>query len=135
MTESEALSPVRKLNAEDITDFFDCGQEELNRFLKRLALPNQAANAAQTYVTCRENRVVGYYSLAVGSVQPEQSTKRTPKGLARHAAPVMILARLAVDRSEQHAGIGRALLEDALFRTAQAANIAGIRALVVHAKN
>jgi len=47
----------------------------------------------------------------------------------------MILARLAVDRSAQRAGIGRALLKDALLRTAQAADIAGIRALVVHAKN
>lgn len=130
-----ALSPVRKLSTEDITDSFDCGQEELNRFLKRFALPNQAANAAQTYVTCRENRVVGYYSLAVGTVQPEQSSKRRLKGLARHPVPVMILARLAVDRSEQRTGIGRALLKDALLRTAQAADIAGIRALVVHAKN
>jgi GNAT superfamily N-acetyltransferase len=130
-----ALSPVRKLGTEDIADSFDCGQEELNRFLKRFALPNQAANAARTYGTCRDNRVVGYYSLAVGSVQPEQSTKRTLKGLARHPVPVMILARLAVDRSEQRTGIGRALLKDALLRTAQAADIAGIRALVVHVKN
>lgn len=135
MSTRGTLSPVHKLSEAAITDSFDCGQEELNRFLKRFALPNQAANAAQTYVACRENRVVGYYSLAVGSVLQEQSPKRTVKGLARHPVPVMILARLAVDRSEQRAGIGRALLKDALLRTAQAADIAGIRALVVHAKN
>ena len=129
------LSPVHKLSATDITDPFDCGQEDLDRFLKRFALPNQAANAAQTYVTCRANRVVGYYSLAVGSVQPEESPKRTLKGLARHPVPVMMLARLAVDRFEQGAGIGKALLKDSLLRTAQAADIAGIRALVVHAKD
>jgi len=63
----EALSPVHKLSADDETDPFDCGRDELNRFLKRFALANQAANAAQTYVTCRARRVVGYYSLAVGS--------------------------------------------------------------------
>ena len=135
MTAGAPLSPVRKLNAQDNADPFDCGQEELDRFLKKFALPNQAANAAQTYVTCRANRVVGYYSLAVGSVQPEESPRRTLKGLARHPVPVMILARLAVDRSEQGAGIGRALLKDGLLRTAQAADIAGIRALVVHAKH
>ena len=135
MTEQGALSAVRKLSAQEITETFECGQEELNRFLKRFALPNQAANAAQTYVTCRHNRVIGYYSLAVGSVQPEESPKRTLKGLAHHPVPVMILARLAVDGSEQRSGIGRALLKDALLRTAQAAGIAGIRALVVHAKN
>lgn len=131
----EPLSPIHKLSAEDITDPFDCAREELNRFLKRFALANQAANAAQTYVTCRGRRVVGYYSLAVGSVQREHSPSRTVKGLAGHPVPVMILARLAVERSEQGSGIGRGLLKDALLRTAQAAEIAGIRALVVHAKD
>jgi GNAT superfamily N-acetyltransferase len=132
---SEALSPVRKLGGEDETDSFECGQDDLNRFLKRFALANQAANAAQTYVTCRANRVVGYYSLAVGSVRREDSPTRAIKGMARHPVPVMILARLAVDRSSQGSGIGKALLKDALLRTAQAADIAGIRALVVHAKD
>jgi GNAT superfamily N-acetyltransferase len=45
----------------------------------------------------------------------------------------MILARLAVDLQHQGAGLGKALLKDALLRTARAANIAGIRALLVHA--
>lgn len=131
----EALSPIHKLSAEDVTDPFDCGRDELNRFLKRFALANQAADAAQTYVTSRARRVVGYYSLAVGSVQSEDSPSRAVKGMARHPVPVMILARLAVDRSDQGSGIGNALLKDALLRTAQAADIAGIRALVVHAKD
>jgi GNAT superfamily N-acetyltransferase len=135
VTPGASLSPVHKLDPHDNAVPFDCGQEELDRFLKKFALPNQAANAAQTYVTCRANRVVGYYSLAVGSVQPEESPWRTLKGLARHPVPVMILARLAVDRSDQGASIGKALLKDALLRTAQAADIAGIRALVVHAKD
>ncbi|MBF6569507.1 MAG: GNAT family N-acetyltransferase [Candidatus Binataceae bacterium] len=134
-TSPEPPSPIHKLSVEDITTAFACGQDELNRFLKKFALANQAANAAQTYVTCRANRVIGYYSLAVGSVQPEQSPPRAIKGLAQHPVPVMILARLAVDGSEQGAGIGKALLKDALLRTAQAADIAGIRALVVHAKD
>lgn len=131
----KAISPVHKLAAQDIADLFDCGREELDRFLKKFALANQAANATQTYVTCRASRVVGYYSLAVGSVQPEKSPPRAVKGLARHPIRVMILARLAVDRSKQGTGIGKALLKDALLRTAQAADIAGIRALVVHAKD
>jgi GNAT superfamily N-acetyltransferase len=131
----EELTPIHKLGADDATDSFNCGQDDLNRFLKRFALANQAANAAQTYVTCRAKHVVGYYSLAVGSVQREDSPSRAVKGMARHPVPVMILARLAVDRSEQRSGIGSALLKDALLRTAQAADIAGIRALVVHAKD
>ena len=57
------------------------------------------------------------------------------KGLARHPVPVMILARLAVDRDQQGKGLGKALLKDALLRTAQAADISGIRCLLVHAKD
>lgn len=131
----EALSPIHKICADDVIDSFDCGKDDLNRFLKRFALANQAANAAQTYVTCRATRVIGYYSLAVGSVLHEDSPARAAKGLAHHPIPVMVLARLAVDRSAQRSGIGRALLKDALLRTAQAADIAGIRAFVVHAKD
>jgi GNAT superfamily N-acetyltransferase len=131
----EALSPIHKLSADDVTDSFECRQDDLDRFLKRFALANQAANAAQTYVTCRARRVVGYYSLAVGSVQREDAPSRAVKGMARHPVPVMVLARLAIARSDQGSGIGRALLKDALLRTVQAADIAGIRALVVHAKD
>ena len=79
--------------------------------------------------------VTGFYSLAVGSVEPSAAAGRVIKGLARHPVPVMILARLAIDRKYQSAGLGRALLKDALLRTFQAANIVGIRAVLVHAKD
>ena len=79
--------------------------------------------------------VVGYYAHAVGSVEQEAAPERMKKGLAKHAIPIMLLARLAVDRHWQKRGIGAALLKDAVLRTLQAADIAGIRALVVHAKD
>jgi GNAT superfamily N-acetyltransferase len=79
--------------------------------------------------------VVGFYSLAVGSVDPAAAAPRVIKGVPRHPVPVMILARLAVDLAHQRVGLGRALLKDALGRTAQAADIAGVRALLVHAKD
>ena len=126
---------VRKLMAGDRVDRFDCGQPALNTFLQRHALASQQANSAQTYVCCQAGEVVGFYSLAVGGVDPAQAPSRVTKGLARHPVPVMILARLAVDRGHQGQGLGQALLKDALLRTAQAADIAGIRCLLVHAKN
>lgn len=126
---------VRKLAASDRVEAFDCGQAALNQFLQRYALVNQKAGGALTYVCCRDNVVVGFYSLAVGSVDPQAAPARVTKGLARHPVPVMILARLAVDRGHQGRGLGRALLKDALLRTAQAADIAGIRCLLVHAKD
>lgn len=132
---SHRYAPARKLAATDQVEDFDCGQAALNQFLQRYALVNQHANSAQTYVCCHDDVVVGFYSLAVGSVDPEASPSRVTKGLARHPVPVMILARLAVDRGHQGKGLGQALPRDALLRTAQAADIAGIRCLLVHAKD
>jgi len=47
----------------------------------------------------------------------------------------MLLGRFAVDLAWQGKGVGAGLLRDAMQRTAQAADIVGIRALLVHAKN
>ena len=132
---SGGYSRVRKLAATDHLDDFDCGRVPLNLFLQRFALINQKANSAQTYVCCLGAAVVGFYSLAVGSADPEATPARVTKGLARHPVPVMILARLAVDSAHQRKGLGQSLLKDALLRTAQAADIAGIRCLLVHAKD
>ena len=126
---------VRKLAAPDTVDSFDCGQPALNQFLQRFALVNQKSNSSQTYVSCCSDAVVGFYSLAVGNVDPATAAPRVIKSVAQHPVPVMILARLAVDLQYQGAGLGKALLKDALMRTAQAADIAGSRALLVHAKD
>jgi GNAT superfamily N-acetyltransferase len=132
---SLSYDPVRKLVTTDDIQTFDCGQPDLNQFLQRYALVNQKSNSAQTYVCSRSGSVVGFYSLAVGSVEPETAAPHVMKGIARHPVPVMILARLAVDLQHQGLGLGKALLKDALKRTAQASSIAGIRALLVHAKD
>jgi GNAT superfamily N-acetyltransferase len=126
---------IRKLKAVDAVESFDCGQFALNQFLQRYALNNQRANSAQTYVCCDGGAVLGFYSLTVGSVDHPSAPERVVKGLARHQVPVMILARLAVDQTFQGKGLGRALLKDALRRTLLAADIAGIRAVLVHAKD
>ena len=132
---TEAPGPITRLGPDHDTSTFDCGDEALNRFLKRYALGNQRADSSRTYVACRGHVVVAYYSLAVGAVQWDEVPGRVKKGLARHPVPVMLLARLAVDRREQGSGIGKGLLKDAVLRTLQAADIAGIRAILVHAKN
>ena len=126
---------ARKLAASDAVESFDCGQPALNQFLQRFALINQKSHSAQTYVSCCSDVVVGFYSLAVGSVEPATAAPRVIKCISKHPVPVMILARLAVDLQHQRAGLGKALLKDALLRTTQAADIAGIQALLVHAKD
>ncbi len=131
---SDLLAPA-KLTADHIVDDFDCGYSVLNNWLYRYALQNQQSNAAMTFVVCRQNRVVGYYSLAVGAVHHEVVPARIKKGLARYPIPIMVLARLAVDLRDQGHGIGKGLLKDAVLRTLQAAKFAGIRAIFVNAKD
>lgn len=130
-----AYEAIRKLTAADEVGDFASGYPALDQFLKKHAVTNIKANSAQTYVCCCENRVVGFYSLAVGSVAPDSVPPRVMKGQARHAVPAMLLARLAVDVQHRGKGLGGALLKDALLRTVQAADIAGIRCLLVHAKD
>jgi predicted N-acetyltransferase YhbS len=48
---------------------------------------------------------------------------------------VILLGRLAVDRKEQRSGLGSHLLRDAIIRSVEAAEIIGVRALLVHALN
>lgn len=135
MTGKAAYAAPVPLSAAHDGEGFNCGAPVLNEWLRRYALQNQRANSAKTFVVCRENRVVGYYSLAVGAVDYAAATERARKGLARHPVPVMILARLAVDMAHQGKGIGQGLLKDAVMRTIQAAEFAGIRAILVHAKD
>jgi GNAT superfamily N-acetyltransferase len=114
---------------------FDCGAPSLDDYLRKYAWPNHQNRSARTYVTTRENRVVGYYTLAAGSVRREDTPPRIAKGLGHYPVPIILLARLAVDRTEQGKGLGAALLKDALLRAAQAADIVGCRAVLVHAKD
>jgi GNAT superfamily N-acetyltransferase len=128
------LSKVEAISESHDVSRFDCGDHEsLNDWLKRFALTNQKNESARTYVVHRNGLVVGYYSISAGSISAEEAPARISKGLARHPIPVIVLARLAVDKNEKGAGLGKALLKDALARIAQAADIVGARAVLVHA--
>ncbi len=122
------LSPV--IGPEHDLSGFDCGVPPLDEWLRRRALQNQASGASRTYVVSAGGRVVGYYALANGAVTLAQATGRVRRNMPD---PVMVLGRLAVDRGYQGCGLGRALLRDAVLRVLQAAEIAGIRAILVHA--
>lgn len=132
--EAKLNSPVRLENSHNRT-LFDCGVVPLNDFLKKYALQNQKKGASVTYVATRGKWVVGYYTLAYGSIAYDEASESVKKGLGKYPIPVMLLARLAVDVSEKGTGMGKALLKDALLRTIQAVDIAGLRAVLVHAKD
>jgi len=114
---------------------FDCGKPALNTYLVRFALVNQLSGTARTYVAHRGKSVAGYYSLAAAAVEPASAPARVGKGLARHPIPLTLLARLAVDKSEQGRGLGSALLKDAFKKFLLAQEIVASRAMLVHGKD
>lgn len=124
---------IEKLSREHDLSAFDCGTATLNEWLRKYAWTNQQADSAKTYVAVEGDRIAGYYALTTGSVHKHESPQRIAKGFANHPVGVVLLARLAVDRSEQAKGLGKALLIDALSRVEQAAEIVGVRAVLVHA--
>lgn len=126
------LAPPELLRDDHDLDRFDCGIASLDEWLKKRARPNHASGASRTYVIAVESRVVGYYCLASGAIAAVDA----PGGLRRNMPdpiPMAVLGRLAIDRGWQGRRIGAALLKDAVFRTAEAAAIVGIRGLLVHA--
>ncbi len=130
--EQGQLHPPEKLNSSHRIEGFDSGNSQLDEWLKRRALKNEIEGASRTYVLCADKTVIAYYCLANGAVAQASVTGRVRRNMP-DPVPVMVIGRLAVEHNWQGKGIGRALLRDAILRTLQAAEIAGIRAILVHA--
>jgi GNAT superfamily N-acetyltransferase len=104
----------------------------LDYWLKRRALKNQASGASRIFVVCEGDQVEAYYALASGAVVANHTSGRFKRNMP-DPIPVVVLGRLAIDRTYQGAGLGRALVRDAGLRVIQAADAIGIRGMVVHA--
>ena len=123
----ERLSPTHDLNE------FDSGNEVLDSWLKRHALSAQAMDSARTFVLVQTDRVVGYVSLAMGSVQRADPPAKLVRGMPAYPVGMVLIARLAIDRKEQGRGLGKRLLADALRMAVVAGDAAAARLVVVDA--
>jgi GNAT superfamily N-acetyltransferase len=132
MSRIDQLSAPEKLRVHHDLSEFACGELALDEWLRRRALQNEESGASRTYVICAGQQVVGYYALAVGAVAHAEASGRVRRNMP-DPVPVMIIGRLAVHKDFQGRRIGPALLRDAVLRTLQAAEIAGVRAILVHA--
>lgn len=126
------LSPPELLSDHHDLETFASGVESLDAWLRHRALKNQATGASRTFVACEGQRVVAYYALASSGVAVAETPGRFHRNMP-DPIPVVVLGRLAVDRSFQGQGLGRALVRDAGCRVIQAADAIGIRGLIVHA--
>ena len=133
MGKISTVRPPALLSAEHVFSAFDSGETALDDWLKRRALANQVSGASRTFVVAGEDDLVwGYYALAVGAVDHATAGSALRRNMP-DPVPVMVLGRLAVDRSHHGMGLGTDLLRDAVLRTTRLAQEAGIRALLVHA--
>ncbi|MDG4821541.1 GNAT family N-acetyltransferase [Asanoa sp. WMMD1127] len=133
------FGPVEPLTAAHVVHGFDCGSPAQSDWLVDHALQAHRAGLSRVYVVRGaddlEDRVVGYYALAAGSVAPAAASQRMMRGTGRYHQPVVLLTRLAVDRTVQGVGVGRALVVDALRRIAGASEVIGVRAVLIHCES
>jgi predicted N-acetyltransferase YhbS len=133
---SARFGAVEPFDRRHRVDRFHCGRPQLDRWLVAYAGQGQRRDTARTFVVCRAGaaQVAGYYTLLASQVERDDATQSVRRGASAHfPIPVCLLARLAVERSEQGAGLGRSLLLDALRRTERASREVAMRAVLVHA--
>jgi GNAT superfamily N-acetyltransferase len=128
---------VEELTATHAVDGFDCGSEAQTTWLRTHALQSHLGGMSRVFVVSRraDNRVVGFYALASGSVLHGEAPLRLTKGSGQYDIPVVILTRLGVDLEEQGRGLGRALVVDAFRRIDKVAQDVGMRAVLIHAED
>jgi len=124
-------APAPLADHHDLAEF-NSGVPELDDWLRRRARTNQASGASRTFVVCKGTRVIAYYALASGAVKQSEAPGRFRRNMP-DPIPVAVLGRLAIDQDQQGRGIGRALIRDACLRLLHAAEILGIRGVMVHA--
>ena len=131
-----SFKPPQAISTSHQTSDFDCGKALLNEFLRLYALTNSQSGNSRTFVLAgADHRVVGYYSIAATSIVHEAAPARVKQGQPRHPLPAILMARFAVDVSQQGQGVGRALFRDALLRSLNITEELGARAFVVDAKD
>ncbi len=126
---------VEQLDRTHVRQGFECGKRSLDDFLDALVTQYEKRDLGRTYVALEgeDRRVLGYYTLASGAIQAESLPAHQAKKLPRHAVPVVLLARLAVDQSVHGKGLGGILLRDAMTRSLDLSAKLGIHAVVVAA--
>ena len=134
MPTADPLRGPSPLDSRHSVEGFDCGVQALNDYLVMRALPQQKAEKSRTFVATRADRVVAFFSLAAAGVLPVDATPRAATGQGSQEIPAILLARLAVDSSEQGRGVGSAMVLDALARCSRAADVVGARVVLVHAR-
>lgn len=126
------IAAPEPLNADHVIAGFDSGVPSFDDWLRQRALHNQASGASRCFVVRDGEQVVAYCALAASAVAPSAAAGRFKRNMP-DPIPVVVLARLAIARSHQGQGLGRAVFQDAAHRVIHASAAIGIRGMLVHA--
>jgi GNAT superfamily N-acetyltransferase len=128
---------IRRLEEHDEVENFDCSDDALNNYLKRHAWTNQQKSSiGVSYAALDEDAprtVLGYFTLAMSSVPRDAFPKKYVRGLPPYDLPLILLARLAVDRRFAGRGLGHALISEALRICLRVAEEVGCRSIITDA--
>ena len=130
-----AVWTIRRLEKRHDRSVFACGQPLLDEWLSERAGQFDRRDLSRTFVATRPDDMIvrGYYALSTHRVVYDALPTVEAKRLPRLDVPVVLIGRLAVDRSVQGRGLGGILLIDALRRAVQLSANVGIRAVEVDA--
>ena len=126
------FSAPQSLQKTHVISDFDCGKTSLNDWLKRYSLQAQQSGSVKTFAVCDAQKVAAYFSLTLGQIDTFDAPDRVRQGMGQYPIPVIILARLAVDRQYKGLGLGTGLLKEAIKKALIIAEHAGVRALITH---
>jgi GNAT superfamily N-acetyltransferase len=127
---------IEPLTRQHNRKLFDCGDDDVTKFLREKALQDQERDLSRTMVLAglpeSPNRIVGYHTLVMSQVRQEEIPDDKPK--ITRGIPVILLGQIGIDKDFQGKGFGDLLLTDAQARVDEISNKVGIRALMLDAR-
>lgn len=115
---------------------FDCGDEEVTRFLREKALQDQERDLSRTMVLIDPSEnpqtIIGYHTLVMSQVRQEEIPNDKPK--ITRGIPIILLGQIGIDNLFKGQSLGDLMLTDAQARVDEVSQKVGIRALMLDAR-
>jgi len=128
---------IEPLSREHNRKLFDCGDDDITRFLREKALQDQERDLSRTMILSdlrkSTEQIAGFHTLIMSQVRQEEIPDDRPR--IKRDIPVILLGQLGVDLNFQGSGLGDLLLMDVQARVDEISKKIGIRALMLDARN
>lgn len=127
---------ISKYARNEYINNFDCGDNNLNEYLKKYARQNDHRRLGRTFLLIKDDfTVIGFYTLTTGEIRPDYLDEEERKRLPKYPIPCLRICRLAVDKKYQGSGFGKTMIKEIIKKTLQISDIVGLFALIVEPKD